>query len=113
MKLLLRLFADCDEDATAANLQIRLEKTLEVVHVKSTSKPKRYWKLPHLFEFTFDLAEATVGDFEKVISMVSGGWSTAVSTSAETFSVWNRAEGLAFLIPEVSWAHLELFEAEG
>ena len=110
MKLFLRTFADCENQEAAQAIVARIVLALSHFSPEACAKPKRYWKLPHLYKITFELAPATETSFQEVISASSGGWAHSRSGS-ELSSVWNRKHDHTFLVPEVSWAELQLYEA--
>jgi hypothetical protein len=110
VKLFLRTFADCENQDTAQAIAARIVLALSHFSPEAGAKPKRYWKLPHLFEFTFELVPATETSFQEVISASSGGWEHSRS-GREFSSVWNRKHDHTFLVPEVCWAELQLYEA--
>jgi hypothetical protein len=110
VKLYLRNFAHCESQEAAQAIVVRVVLALSHFSPKAAAKPKRYWKIPHLFELTFELMPATETSFQDVISASSGGWEHSRSGS-ELSSVWNRKHDHIFLVPEVSWAELQLYEA--
>jgi hypothetical protein len=107
VELFLRLFADCESAEVASEIARRLHVALSQLNPEAFSPPKPYWKLPQLFEFTFTLVPPTEAQFQLLISSPPGGWSHSGS-EAERSSVWNRAQDQVFLLPEVSWANVEL-----
>ena len=109
MKLILRTFADCEDQDAAQKTGSRIALALSRFSPEAAAQPKRYWKLPHLFEFTFELTPATEASFLEIASASSGGWEHSHSGS-ELSSVWNREHDLSFLVPEVSWAEIQLYE---
>lgn len=72
------------------------------------SAPQRYWKMPELFEFSFTLSPPTEASFEALVSCPVGGWSHSTAVG-ERWAIWNRQQGQFFLVPEVSWAEVQLF----
>jgi len=109
MQLFLRLFADCESQRAASGLAANLAFALSAFSAEQAAAPRRYWKLPQQFEFTYRLAPPTESTFKEVVARSSSGWSHELSGS-ERSSVWNRAADLSFLVPQVSWAHVELHE---
>jgi hypothetical protein len=103
------LFADCESAEVASGISARLREALLQLNPEAFLPPKPYWKLPHLFEFTFTFSPPTEAQFQLIVSSPSGGWLHSVS-GAERSSVWNRAQDQIFLLPEVSWANVELHE---
>jgi hypothetical protein len=109
MNLFLRTFADCENQQVAQTIAARIESALSQFSPQAVAEPRRYWKLPHLFEFTFVLTPATAASFREVVSASSGGWVHS-QAGGELSSVWNRGRDHAFLVPEVSWAEVQLYE---
>ena len=109
MRLFLRLFANCESTEVAANIAERLALALSWLGPGQASPPKPYWKLPHLYEFTYVLSAATRELFQEVVSRSPAGWEHSAS-GEERSSVWNRSADCALLIPEVSWAEVQLHE---
>ena len=109
MKLLLRVFADCESAAVAHDIGSQLGFSLSRFSPEAQIKPRPYWKLPHLFEFAFSLTPATEVSFQAIIAASSGGWSHSGS-AGELSSVWNRRQDHVLLVPEVSWAEIQLYE---
>jgi hypothetical protein len=109
VKLFLRTFANCEDQGAAQEIGSRIALALSRFSPEASVQPKRYWKLPHLFEFTFQLTPATEASFQEIASASSGGWEHSHSGN-ELSSVWNRKHDLAFLVPEVSWAEIQLYE---
>jgi hypothetical protein len=110
VKFFLRVFADCESHEAAQALAARMLLALSSFSPIAAAAPKQYWKMPHLFEFTFTLFPATEASFQAVVSSFSGGWHHLESQGSEHSSVWNRKNDHAFLVPEVSWADLQLHE---
>ncbi len=109
MQLFLRLFADCENAEAAVGIAERLALALTPFSTEPSSSLQPYWKLPHLFEFTYDLSPATEASFQEIASRSSGGWQHS-SSDGEHSCVWNRSPGHVLLLPEVCWAELQLFE---
>jgi len=109
MNLFLRTFADCESQQFAQVIAARIELALSHLAPQAIAEPKRYWKLPHLFEFKFELKPANADSFQRVVSASSGGW-MHLETGGELSSVWNRVHDHALLVPEVSWAEIQLYE---
>lgn len=109
MKLFLRTFANCESQKDAQAIAARINLALSPFSPRLSVKPKRYWKIPSHFEFTFALTPATEVSFRAITSASSGGWEHTRSGS-ELSSVWNRRSDHVFLVPEVSWAEIQLYE---
>jgi hypothetical protein len=110
MELFLRLFANCESAEVAAGMSQRIAYALSRFVGQEASPAKPYWKLPHLYEFTYSLSPATRDTFQEILSCSHGGWHHSTG-EVESSSVWNRAGDHVFLIPEVSWAELQLYES--
>ena len=110
MNLFLRLYANCDDASEAERLAGNIASVLSAWETSSATQPRRYWKMPELYEFAIDLYPATVESFQAVRALVAGNWHD-VEQACERSSVWNRGADLSFLIPEVSWAELQLYES--
>lgn len=109
MQLFLRAFADCDSQDAALVISDRLLFALSKFSPESARPPRPYWKMPHLFEFTFLLSPANEASFQAIVLASSGGWHH-VGVGDEPSSVWNRKSDHVFLVPEVSWAEIQLIE---
>ena len=109
VRLFLRVFANCESAQVALGLAQRLALAVSRVGLEQASRPRQYWKLPHLYEFTYARSPATTGSFQDVVSGSPGGWEHS-SCGSELSSVWNRSADLVFLVPEVSWAEVQLME---
>ena len=106
MELLLRLFANCDDDAAASEISRRMELALSRWAPEPFAAPKRYWKDQTQFEFAYKLSPATEDSLQAILSASSGGWHQISRDDV----VWNRVRDHMLLVPEVSWAHAELYE---
>ena len=105
--LTLRLFADCADEPTATQLQGALLQALAAFQPAADATPKRYWKIPEYFEFSFALAAAGADDYARLQALSPGGWTTG-GDDDDAWAVWNRADGRAFLLPAVAWAEAQL-----
>ena len=108
-RLFLRLYVNCESADDASSMDGRLMAQLSRFSPEPHAEPRRYWKMPEMFEFTYRLSPAcatTVGEF---VARSSGGWSHSTAGN-ESSSVWNRQSDHVLLVPEVAWAHLELHE---
>jgi hypothetical protein len=110
MRLVLRAFADCESQESAQASAMRILLILSHLSPELSAKPKRYWKLPQLFELAFSLMPATEASFQSLVSRSSGGWEHTRSGN-ELSSVWNRKLDHIYLVPEVAWAEVQLYEA--
>jgi hypothetical protein len=109
VKLFLRTFTNCENQETAQTIEARLILALTAFSPEAAARPKPYWKIADQFEFTFVLSPATEVSFQAIISASSGGWQH-LEVGAELSSVWNRKNDHVFLVPEVSWAGIDLHE---
>jgi hypothetical protein len=87
------------------NHSVRLQHS----YLGAFALPEPYWKIPHLYEFSFVLSPPNEISFQSVIAGSPDGWSHSGSGN-QLSSVWNRRQNQIFLIPEVSWAEIQLFE---
>jgi hypothetical protein len=108
MRLFLRLFANCDDAASASLLAGRLMLALHAHEPSEHAEPRQYWKMRELFEFTYTLNPETEESFQAVIASTASGWHQVELGDDELSAIWNRANDHVFLVPEVSWANLEL-----
>jgi hypothetical protein len=110
MQLFVRLLANCESPEVAGEISQRLAFVLARFGGEQVSPPKSYWKLPHLYEFTYALCPASREKLQAVLSCSRGGWDHSPG-EVECSSVWNRAGDHVFLVPEVSWAEVQLHES--
>src|SRR5689334_22325221 len=89
LRLFMRVFADCASDEDARRLSGQISMVLSRLSPKQAAAPKQYWKLPHLFEFTYDLHPATEASFHEILSKAVGAWHHAASEGG-MWSIWNR-----------------------
>jgi len=107
MILMIRALAECDSPEAAAALAPRLLQATAKWLAVEPSPPERYWKMPDLVELTFALHPAKRATFDAVVALAPEGWHHSGDAS-EASSVWNRAPGQVFLVPEAAWAELIL-----
>jgi hypothetical protein len=108
MKLYLRLFVECSNFPEARVIATRLSETLSKFNLSMANMPKQYWKLPELFEFTYELPAATQEDYDTILKCDgSDGW-LHLDDKTEPCSVWNRSEGARLFIEGVTWAEVML-----
>jgi hypothetical protein len=112
VQLFVRPYANCSNVSGARTLAQRLELALSRFAPRQHTLPKPYWKVKAQFEFTYLLSPPTEIVFHEVTSSTSSGWHHSAPSGGELSSVWNRTGDCLFLVPEVSWAELQLFEAE-
>ncbi|MDR6984906.1 hypothetical protein J2X32_003561 [Rheinheimera pacifica] len=109
MELFLRVFTSCSDDSVSLYLLKRLCNALSECADAIPSNPNRYWKIPEMYEFTFRLMPANMNVFKKIINFSPNGW-VHMGSNSDCSSVWNVADGSSFLVPEVQWAELQLYE---
>lgn len=107
MILLLRVFAPAAEPAEVEAIGRRLLDALQRFTPGTTQPPERYWKIPEWYEHSLRLAPATEAGFDAVLALSAAGWDPVVRDT-ECSAVWNASPGIAFLLPEVTWAELLL-----
>lgn len=107
MRLLLRLFVDCVDDDHILRTEAAAASALSAFEPGRDAAPERYWKMPDLVELTFALHPAKRATFDAVVALAADGWHHA-GDATEASSVWNRAPGQLFLVPESAWAELIL-----
>ncbi|MBT1446062.1 hypothetical protein KJI95_16320 [Shewanella sp. JM162201] len=110
MKLFLRLFATCNDDSGEEKLLERLSHEISVFAESVPLNQGRYWKIPEMYEFTFNLLPANIDLFNEIIDVSSDGW-VHMGSGNEYSSVWNITDGKSLFVPEVQWAELQLYEA--
>ena len=82
-----------------------IESALVLFEPTPAAKPKAYWKMPELFEFTYRLSSETRNIWDELVSEPSGGWKV-FGDSDDRSAVWNRGNDGVFLVPAVRWAEL-------
>lgn len=108
INLSLRLFAECADDAAAANLLAALYSDLNEFLPVSEKPPSRYWKMPELFEFSFELNPKTWDTCQHIVALCVTGWTHGGSNNDMWF-IWNRHDTDIFLLPQVTWAEIQFF----
>jgi hypothetical protein len=109
LKLFLRTYTNCENNEFSYDISARLVLALSHLSPEAAITPKPYWKMPDLYEFSFVLSPPNEVSFQSVIAGSPDGWSHYVSGN-QLSSVWNRKQDQIFLIPEVSWAEIQLFK---
>lgn len=104
MKLLLRIYADCEDDEQARDIAGRMDLALQHLSPVEFAPPRPYWKMAHQFEFTRLLHPATLDSVARLLGASATGWTRL----SEAEAVWNRQAAAVFLVPETGWAHVEL-----
>jgi hypothetical protein len=107
MRLFLRAFAKCEDNSTADEISARIKNTLAKYRPIPAMPPKRYYKIPEWFEFTYVLEPATAISFSHVVANVKSGW-VHHSDEFDRSSIWIQEGADVFLAPEVKWAELQL-----
>lgn len=110
LKLHLRFFANCQNDDEALDIATRIETALRDSHPSAARRPRRYYEATTLFEFSYLLEPATTAAFDRIVAQATSGWFRQGEDAGRS-AVWNRAGHDVFLVPEVSWAALQLQEA--
>ncbi len=105
MIVLLRLLAECPDDANVTALAGRLLAATAAWRGTPVGAPERSREWPELVEFTLALEPPTDATFDAVLASVPAGWSH-FGDSDDRSSVWNRAPGAMLFAPEVRWAEL-------
>lgn len=108
INLLLHLLLECADDAEAANLLAALYSDLSEFLPVSEKPPSCYWKMPELFEFSFELNPKTWGTYQHVVAFSATGW-THGGSSNDIWFIWNRHDTNIFLLPQVTWAEIQFF----
>lgn len=109
MRHFIRIFANCEDDTNAKALMANLLLALSHHSPASLKAPKQYWKVPEYYEFTFTLSAVTEEAYQELIESSSGGWHHS-AVQGDWSSVWNREGDHVFLVPEVAWAEVQLYE---
>jgi hypothetical protein len=110
--LMVRLFAECANEAAAHAVAADLLRTLSDFHPQSRHDPQRYWKMPELFEFTYTLQPPTPQSIAELLALAGGEWHQG-GEEFDRSCVWNRRKGCTFLLPEVRWAEAILTRPDG
>jgi uncharacterized protein YjbI with pentapeptide repeats len=105
--------ADCKSVEHSIRLLENLQTALNDFVYSRAHPPIQYWKMPELYDFTFDLKPTGMETFDSIIAAAKYGWSY-LHADDETIefdrsAVWNRSKGVSLFIPEVSWACLMRF----
>ena len=108
MKLFIRTYATCENLEQAKEISREIQLALADFHPVRFSDPKPYWKVPELFEFSFNLSPATDDSFLEIIKFCEEGW-LHMKGDHDRSSVWNQADDFSFLAPSITWAELALF----
>ena len=102
--MFLRIYANCRDDEAAA-MASAIELALVLFEPTPTAKPRQYWKMPELFEFTYRVSSQTWDVWDELLAQPSGGLEIA-GDSEDRSAVWNRGDDRVFLAPAVRWAEL-------
>lgn len=108
-RLFLRIYANASTDEASA-LAAVMEAALALYEPTAAASPRRYWKMPELFEFSYHLSSPTRDIWDELVSQHPEGW-TVVEDGAECSAVWNRAVDRVLLAPAVRWAELATLHA--
>ena len=82
-----------------------IEVALVLFEPTPAARPRQYWKMPELFEFTYRLSSQTRNIWDELVVQPSGGWNV-FGDSEDRSAVWNRGDDHVFLAPAVRWAEL-------
>lgn len=107
MRLIVRVFAPASSSTAAHAVAQRLMSALQRHAPVAVNPPEPYWKVPEWYEHTIALFPPLRDTFDAVVALASAGWSH-LDRDVEMNSVWNPQPGVAFLLPEVTWAELML-----
>ena len=107
MNLFMRVYGNCENQEQAKDISTGIRRALAKFQLSDRMASKPYWKVPELFEFTYDLTPATQSSFLDIVNLCGIGW-LHMGDGLDRSSVWNRVEGTVFLTPAVSWAELSL-----
>jgi len=107
MRIILRVMAPAGDAAEAADAAARLGQALHAQGYRAAAAPAAYWKIPEWYEHTWHLDPATEPDFDRLLARAALGWHHVVR-DGECDAVWVREPGAAFLLPEATWAHVQL-----
>ena len=102
--MFLRIYANCRDDEAAA-IASAIEVALVLFEPTPAARPRQYWKMPELFEFTYRLSSQTRNIWDELVAQASGGWKV-VEDAEDRSAVWNRGGDRVFLAPAVRWAEL-------
>ena len=105
--LLLRTYADCASDAEAAEITRCIIQTAAPFGCEPSSTPAPYWKIKHLWGFTFRLYPPTRRTLDEIVALTNDGWVHSGGPT-DPSAVWNRSRDCVFLTPQVAWASLDL-----
>lgn len=107
MKLFIRAYAICCNVEQAKTISNEIQQALIGFHAVHFSDPAPYWKMPELFEFSYNLSPAIEDSFLAIVKLCDEGW-LHMRDDHDRSSVWNHAEGFSFLTPSIVWAELAL-----
>lgn len=111
MKLDLRVFAECGDDAQAGRMMDSLCKATAALSPIPECAPVRYWKMPELFEFCIRFEQSDEPSFNSLLNRQHIGWVHG-GDSSDRWSVWNRTDAAEFLIPETVWAEVQFYSLD-
>ena len=102
--MFLRIYVNCRDDEAAA-MASAIESALVLFEPTPAARPRPYWKMPELFEFTYRLSSQTRNIWDELVSEPAGSWKV-FEDSEDRSAVWNRSDDRVFLVPAVRWAEL-------
>jgi hypothetical protein len=109
VKMFARIYAQCGSERESVSINQELMQALSDYGAVAVEQPVVYWKISEYYGFRFRFAVTTDEAFEGLMSLASGAW-FQINSSRERSAVWNYTDNIQFLIPEVRWAELQLFD---
>ena len=106
MLLLLRLFANCENEQQAVKIANSVIASLSAFAPVQSEAPARYWKIPAYFEFCFALSPATKAIFLTLLATHNSEQWLQIGDENDSSAIWNRSPEHCFLLPEIAWAEL-------
>ncbi len=107
MRLLVRVMLPAATAGEAAAAAERLGGELQPHGLRVAAAPAPYWKIPEWYEHTWQQDPATEADFDRLLARAALGWHH-VLRDGECDAVWVREPGAAFLLPDTTWAQVQL-----
>jgi hypothetical protein len=102
----LRIYANCDDEREATLLAQTIEAALVRYEPTSRFDPRRYWKMPELFEFTYDLSSPGGDILRELAASDPAAWQLH-GRDGDRSAVWNRSDDRSFLVAATRWAELQ------
>jgi hypothetical protein len=111
MYVILRLFANCPDEATSWRLQGQVCQSLAEFKPRGTVAPKPDWRDAGRFELSLQVFPGDRDTFDQLVALVPAGW-TLYGDDVDASAVWNPAPGCVLLDPAIVWAEV-IFSAHG